>query len=103
MAKLGDEELQAALNDLPGWAIVAGALTKTYALPGFPEAIALVNGVAERAEAMGHHPDIDIRYNKVTFALVTHDEGGITAKDAEMAKAIEAQSASERQDAGGQL
>lgn len=99
MAVLSEQDLQTALHDLPGWGIANGALTKTYALPGFAEAIALVNGAAERAEAVGHHPDIDIRYNKVTFALVTHDEGGITEKDVAMARDIEAQSTfPERQD-----
>ncbi len=92
MSPLSDGELQAALAELPGWAVAAGAITKTFVMPGFPEAIALVNGAAELAETAGHHPDIDIRYNRVTFALVTHDAGGITAKDVQMARAIEAQS-----------
>ncbi len=99
MAILSESELQTALADLPEWQIVGGEITKTFVLPGFPEAIALVNGAAEHAEAVGHHPDIDIRYNKVTFALVTHDQGGITEKDVEMARAIETQSTfPERQD-----
>lgn len=92
MAKLSDSEIQAALGTLPGWQIVNGTLTKTYQLKDFPEAIALVNGAAELAEAQGHHPDIDIRYNKVTFGLVTHDEGGITEKDVRLARDIETQS-----------
>jgi 4a-hydroxytetrahydrobiopterin dehydratase len=92
MAPLSDGELQEALADLPGWTVAAGAITKTFVMPGFPEAIALVNGAAELAETAGHHPDIDIRYNRVTFALVTHDAGGITAKDVQMARDIEAQS-----------
>ncbi len=92
MAKLSDSEIQAALSGLPGWHLTNGMLVKTYEMPGFPDAIALVNGAAELAEAQGHHPDIDIRYNKVTFALVTHDQGGITEKDVQMARDIEAQS-----------
>ncbi len=99
MAILSEHELQTALADLPDWRIADGALTKTFTLPGFREAIALVNGAAERAEVVGHHPDIDIRYNKVTFALVTHDQGGITAKDVDLARDIESQSTfPERQD-----
>jgi 4a-hydroxytetrahydrobiopterin dehydratase len=99
MAILNESELSASLNELPEWQVVGGMLTKTYTLPGFPEAIALVNGAAERAEVVGHHPDIDIRYNKVTFALVTHDQGGITEKDVALARDIEAQSTfPERQD-----
>ena len=92
MAKLSDSEIQTALAELPGWAITNGMLTKTFEMPGFPDAIALVTGTAELAEAQGHHPDMDIRYNKVTFALVTHDQGGITEKDVHMARGIEAQS-----------
>lgn len=92
MAKLSDSEIQAALGGLPGWQLTKGMLVKTYELPGFPDAIALVNGAAELAEAQGHHPDIDIRYHKVIFALVTHDAGGITDKDVQMARAIEEQS-----------
>jgi 4a-hydroxytetrahydrobiopterin dehydratase len=92
MAKLSDSEIQVALSTLPGWQIMNGTLTKTYQLADFPEAIALVNGAAELAEAQRHHPDIDIRYTKVTFGLVTHDEGGITEKDVRLAKDIEAQS-----------
>ncbi len=93
MGALSESEIQAALSTLPGWSFVNGALSKTYTLPGFPEAIALVNGVAEIAEEQGHHPDIDIRYNRVTFALSTHDaDGKVTEKDVAVARAIEQQS-----------
>lgn len=92
MAKLSESELQTALAALPGWTLTNGMLMKTFELPTFPDAIALVNGAAEMAEAQGHHPDMDIRYNKVTFGLVTHDQGGITDKDVTMAHAIEEQS-----------
>jgi 4a-hydroxytetrahydrobiopterin dehydratase len=92
MAKLSESDLQAALGGLPGWSVAQGELVKTFVMPTFPDAIALVNGAAELAEAQGHHPDMDIRYNKVTFALVTHDEGGITDKDVTLARAIEEQS-----------
>lgn len=92
MAKLSESDIQTALADLPGWALTNGLLTKTFEMPSFPDAIALVNGAAELAEAQGHHPDMDIRYNKVTFALVTHDQGGITDKDVQLARGIEAQS-----------
>lgn len=91
MAKLSESELQTALGTLPGWSLVNGMIVKTYTMPSFPDAIALVNGAAEQAEDHEHHPDMDIRYTKVTFALVTHDAGGITEKDVEMARAIEEQ------------
>ncbi len=90
---LSDAEVRNALAQLPGWAMVGGEITKTFSLPSFPEAIALVNGVAEAAEELGHHPDIDIRYTRVRFGLTTHDAGGITARDLAMAQAIEEQAA----------
>lgn len=58
-------------------------------LDGFTEALAFVNGVGELAEAHNHHPDIDIRYSRVTLALVTHDSGGITKLDIDLARAID--------------
>ncbi len=90
---LSDAEVRTALAELPGWALVAGEITKTFNLPSFPEAIALVNGAAEAAEEHGHHPDIDIRYTRVRFGLTTHDAGGVTALDLAMAHAIEEQAA----------
>jgi 4a-hydroxytetrahydrobiopterin dehydratase len=62
---------------------------KTYSLRTFPEVISLVNRVADEAERANHHPDIDIRYNKVMFSLSTHDAGGITQKDLDLAAAID--------------
>ena len=92
MAKLSESDIQTALTELPNWAITNGMLTKTFEMPSFADAIALVTGAAELAETQGHHPDMDIRYNKVSFALVTHDQGGITEKDVQLARDIEAQS-----------
>lgn len=63
---------------------------KTYAFNSFPAGIDWVRRAADVAESMNHHPDIDIRYTKVTLALSTHDSGGITAKDIALAKALEA-------------
>ena len=91
MAKLSDAEIQTALTTLPGWTYANGVLSKTFSLPTFADAIALVNGAAERAEEQGHHPDMDIRYNRVIFTLATHDEGGVTAKDIALAHAIDQQ------------
>ena len=71
------------------WIDSQGALERTFELPSFPEAIAFVNRVAEVAEEANHHPDIDIRYNKVTLTLSTHDQGGLTSKDFDLAKKID--------------
>ncbi len=88
--KLTDAEIQSALRELPGWSLTDGMLVKTYENPTFPEAIVFVNVVAHLAEIANHHPDIDIRYSKITLRLVTHDSGGITAKDVALAKEVEA-------------
>jgi len=89
MQKLDDQQLQAALYNLPQWKLEAGTLIRDWVLKDFVAAMAFVNHVAELAEAANHHPDIDIRYNRVRLALVTHDAGGITAKDAEMAAKLD--------------
>jgi 4a-hydroxytetrahydrobiopterin dehydratase len=86
---LSDIEIQRGLGTLPGWARRGDALTKTYTLPSFPAAITLVQRVADAAERAAHHPDIDIRYTKVTFTLSTHSAGGVTKKDLELAREIE--------------
>ena len=88
-AVLSDIAIQRALGTLPGWSRRGDVLTKTYTLPSFPAAITLVQRVADAAERADHHPDIDIRYTKVTFALSTHSAGGITQKDIDLAGEIE--------------
>jgi 4a-hydroxytetrahydrobiopterin dehydratase len=94
MARLGDEALRAALTGLPGWAVRDGELERTYTFASFPAGIAFVTRMAEAAERAAHHPDIDIRYDKVTLRLSTHSEGGITEKDVALAKEAEALAAS---------
>ena len=89
MPALSDIEIQRGLGTLPGWSRKGDTLVKAYHFATFPAGIAFLARVAEVAEAMQHHPDIDIRYTKVHFALSTHDEGGITVKDLALAKAIE--------------
>ena len=79
--KLTDEAVQQQLGTLTGWQIENNALTKTYTFSTFAQSIAFVNQVANAAETADHHPDIDIRYSKVTLALSTHDSGGITEND----------------------
>ena len=73
------------LENLPGWQIESGELVKTFQFKDFVAALRFVNQVGEAAEAAGHHPDIDIRYNKVRLSLVTHDAGGLTEKDLDLA------------------
>jgi 4a-hydroxytetrahydrobiopterin dehydratase len=78
-------EVAAHLASLPGWQVENGELTQTFVFEGFLAALAFVNRVGERAEQAGHHPDIDIRYNRVRLSLVTHDAGGLTVKDFDLA------------------
>ena len=89
---LSDDELRALLLELPEWAIQDGMLVRFWTFADFIGAMAFVNRVAELAEQDGHHPDIDIRYNRVKLALVSHDAGGITARDAKIARRLSAES-----------
>ena len=89
MAVLSDEQVDAALADLNGWERKDGALRRSIKFPAFLDGIGAVRRVGERAEQKDHHPDIDIRWRTVNFALVTHSEGGITDKDVEMAREID--------------
>ncbi|WP_416063074.1 4a-hydroxytetrahydrobiopterin dehydratase [Rhodococcus indonesiensis] len=86
---LSDADIEAALVDLPAWQRDGNAIVRTVESPSFPEAVALVDRVAEAAEAANHHPDIDIRWRKVTYSLSTHSAGGITASDVELARTID--------------
>jgi 4a-hydroxytetrahydrobiopterin dehydratase len=85
---LTPDEVDAALRDLPGWTGDAAALRRTVTCPTFRDAVALVDAVADAAEELDHHPDIDLRYRDVTFALSTHTAGGVTAYDVELARRI---------------
>lgn len=85
MAVLTDDQVNAALSDLAGWEHSDGALRRSVKFPAFLDGIDAVRRVGEHAELKDHHPDIDIRWWTVTFALVTHSEGGITDKDVAMA------------------
>lgn len=88
MAVLTDAEIQQALKKLPGWQRNGIAIQRIFEFPDFKAAMAFVNKIAEAAEQADHHPDIDIRYNKVTMALVSHDSGGVTGRDVRMAEKI---------------
>ena len=86
---LSDLEIQRALGRLGGWARKGSVLVKAYSFESFADSIAFVNRVAKVAEAMDHHPDLDIRYTKVTCMLSTHDAGGITELDLKLAEEID--------------
>jgi 4a-hydroxytetrahydrobiopterin dehydratase len=88
MAVLQDSAIQAALSNLPGWKRNGLPIERTFEFADFKLAMAFVNKVADAAEAANHHPDIDIRYNKVKLSLVSHDSGGITDRDVRMASGI---------------
>jgi len=87
--KLSDLEIQRALGSLPGWSRRGDALVKTFSFDRFAKGIGFVDRVAKVADDMDHHPDIDIRYTKIAMSLSTHDAGGITGKDLELAGQIE--------------
>ncbi len=89
MATLSDQAITATLADLPGWALEGGQIAKQYRFDGFPAAVAFVVRISYEAEAADHHPDLDVRYNKVRVALSTHSKGGVTAKDVDLARTIE--------------
>ena len=89
MAVLSDEEVDAAAAGLNGWERRDKALRRSVTFPTFLDAIDGVRRVADLAERADHHPDIDIRWRTVTFALVTHSQGGITAQDIALAGDID--------------
>ena len=86
MEKLTSAQIKTALPSVPDWKKKADSITRTFEFKDFPAAIKFVNAVAKPAEKANHHPDIDIRWNKVTLVLSTHDAGGLTEKDFSLAK-----------------
>lgn len=89
MPALSPQETETRVRSLTGWQIESGQLVKTFTLKNFLAAIDFVNQIAKYAEGAGHHPDIDIRYDKVRISLVTHDVGGLSQKDFDLAGEIE--------------
>lgn len=90
MPLLDDSQVRSRLDALPGWAREGDAIRKTYTLDSFPAAIAFVNQIAHIAQQADHHPDIDIRFDRVACTLSTHSEGGLTGKDFDLAGSIDA-------------
>jgi len=89
-ARLSPQEVDQALaGELTDWTRDGDAITRQVEAPSFLAGISLVQRVAEEAEAADHHPDIDIRYTTLTFTLSTHSEGGLTARDLELARTID--------------
>jgi 4a-hydroxytetrahydrobiopterin dehydratase len=87
---LSETQISERLARLDGWARDGAAIRRTIELPSFAAAIAFVSRVADLAEAADHHPDIDIRYRRVTLVLATHSAGGLTARDFDLAARIDA-------------
>lgn len=89
MPKLTRAEIAHALPTVPRWQRRGAHLRRTFAFADFVAAIKFVQAVARRAERAAHHPDIDIRWNRVTLTLTTHDAGGLTAKDFALAQSCD--------------
>ena len=86
MKKHSASQIKVALTTVPDWKKRGATITRTFEFKDFPAAIKFVNAVAKLAEKAWHHPDIDIRWNKVTLTLTTHDAGGLTERDFSLAK-----------------
>lgn len=90
MGRLDDAEVRWALaGELPGWYFEEDTIRKAFSFPGFTAAVGFVGMIVEPANAARHHPDLEIRYNRVVVSLSTHDEGGVTERDLAMARTIE--------------
>ena len=89
MAKLTAEQVQPQLQTLPGWEFKEDVLRKLFRFKEFMAGIRFINQIAEYAESIDHHPDMNVNYTRVTFICSTHDQGGVTAKDLRLAMEIE--------------
>jgi 4a-hydroxytetrahydrobiopterin dehydratase len=87
--RLSDDERTAFLAKYPEWVLDGESIHRTFVFGDFPEAIAFVTECAFASEAADHHPDIDIRWNKVTMTLSTHSENALTAKDTALASSFD--------------
>jgi 4a-hydroxytetrahydrobiopterin dehydratase len=86
---LGDQGVRAALADLPKWTGDETKISRSVEAPDFLTGIRIVDDVAQVAETVDHHPDIDIRWRTVTFTLATHSAGGVTERDIDLARSID--------------
>ncbi|MGW4896822.1 4a-hydroxytetrahydrobiopterin dehydratase [Kitasatospora sp. NPDC004240] len=87
--RLTEDEITAGLGALPDWTREGDSIVRTADAPDFPSGIRVVTAVAEAAEAMNHHPDIDIRWRTLRFVLSTHSAGGLTGLDLALAGRID--------------
>lgn len=85
---MSQAEIEQQIQTVPQWQQSGQTITRTFEFKNFVEAIAFVEQLVEPAEAAAHHPDLAISYNKVTVSLTSHDAGGLTAKDFELAQTI---------------
>ncbi len=92
MSLLSPEEISQQLEQLPGWEHREAAIVRVFSFKGFVEAVGFVDRIVAPAEEANHHPDIDIRWNKVRLLLTTHDQGGLTAKDFQLARVLDKES-----------
>jgi 4a-hydroxytetrahydrobiopterin dehydratase len=88
--RLSPEDVTAALNDLPLWSGGTDGIERTIRLPSFRAAVEAIGMIADVAEEMDHHPDIDLRWTKVRVAVVTHSAGGLTELDLALARRVDA-------------
>jgi 4a-hydroxytetrahydrobiopterin dehydratase len=89
MSKLSPAEIKSALPSVPDWKKKGAAIVKTFVFEDFAGAMKFANAVARAAEKANHHPDFEIKWNKVTLTLSTHDQGGLTDKDFQLARKLD--------------
>jgi 4a-hydroxytetrahydrobiopterin dehydratase len=89
-SRLSPEDVTAALNDLPLWSGGTDGIERTIRLPSFRAAVEAIGMIADVAEEMDHHPDIDLRWTKIRVAVVTHSAGGLTELDLALARRVDA-------------
>ena len=87
--RLDDSSITAKLRSLPGWTRAGETIVRTFTFAGFPDAVDFVQRLVEPAESLNHHPDVDIRYNRVVVTLSTHDQGGLTELDLSLAALVD--------------
>lgn len=88
--RLSADEVGSALAGLPLWSGDADGIRRTVELPSFRDAVTAITRIADVAEELDHHPDVDLRWRTLHLALVTHSAGGVTANDLELARRIDA-------------
>lgn len=88
MALLSEDELEEYLAEMPGWELVGKAIEREFEFEDFVGSVRFVDALVAPAEAMNHHPDLAISWNKVTVTITNHAEGGVTMKDLDLAEQV---------------